>query len=333
MREKLLYLLLLIAALLIVFSCGKKGDPTLKSFEKPQVVKDIKAVHREDELIISWSYPSSEREKIKGFYIEKAIGNGQEVIGKGSEVKGQDFKNIVFLKSDTSQFIDKDFKTGKTYLYKIRVYSLRDVISDDSPVIKVFPKELSKPPVKLSYKTTNDSIEIAWQAIGNGQEAIGLRYNIYKSYEKGKYGASPLNNAPLKEPAFKNKIETEKSVYYTVRALLDTELKDEGYPSEELEINPESFVPSKPNKLKYVPSSQKVYIMWDENQEIWTKGYRIYRKKASETEFKLIGESILPAFTDNDPLSSKRSYYITAVGPKKESISSEIIEVHPLVER
>ncbi|HCZ12651.1 MAG TPA: hypothetical protein DHV16_10480, partial [Nitrospiraceae bacterium] len=67
--------------------------------------------------------------------------------------------------------------------------------------------------------------------------------------------------------------------------------------------------------------------------EIWTKGYRIYRKKASETEFKLIGESILPAFTDNEPLSSKRSYYITAVGPKRESTSSEIIEVHPLVER
>ncbi|HCZ12615.1 MAG TPA: hypothetical protein DHV16_10300, partial [Nitrospiraceae bacterium] len=293
------FVLFIALSVLFAISCGKKGDPTLKSFEKPQAVKDIKAVHREDELIISWSYASSEREKIKGFYIEKAIG------------AGQDFKNIIFLKSDAAQFIDKDFKAGNTYLYKMRTYSLRDVISYDSPVMKAFPKELPKPPVKLSYKTTNDSIEIAWQATVAGQEAVGIRYNIYKSYEKGKYGASPLNSVPLKEPAFKNKIETEKSVYYTVRALLDTDLKDEGYPSEELEINPGSFVPSKPNKLKYVPSSQKVYLIWDENQEIWTKGYRIYRKKASETEFKLIGESILPAFTDNEPLSSKRSYYIT----------------------
>ena len=326
-HKKLLYSSLLIIALLLT-SCGKKGDPTLKSFEKPQTVKDIKAMHREDELIISWSYPSSEREKIKGFYVEKAIGDRQE--GKGEVIE---YKNIAFLKNDISQFIDKDFKTEKTYLYKIRAYSLRNAISDDSPVIKAAPKELPKPPVKLSYKVTTDSIEIAWQAIGNGQEAIGIIYNIYKSYETGKYGASPMNSAPLKEPAFKDKIETEKSVYYTVRALLDTELKDEGYPSEGLEVNPESFIPARPKKLTYVPSKQKVYLMWDENRETWAKGYRVYRKKASETEFKLIGESILPAFTDNDPLSSKRSYYITAVGPKKESIPSEVIEVHPLVER
>lgn len=321
------FVLFMALSVLFTASCGKKGDPTLKSFEKPQAVKDIKAVHREDELIISWSHPASEREKIKGFYIEKAIGNGQEAIG-------QEYKNIVFLKNDISQFIDKDFKTGSVYLYKIRVYSLRDVISDDSPVIKVFPMELPKPPAKLSYKTTNDSVEIRWdEARGDRQEAIGLRYNIYKSYEKGKYGVSPANNIPLKEPAFKDKIETEKIVYYTVRALFDTGIKDEGYPSEELKVDPATFVPLRPKKLTYVPSKQKVYLMWDENPEMWVKGYRIYRKRASEMEFKLIGESVLPAFTDNEPLSSKRDYYITAAGPKKESVPSELIEVHPLVER
>lgn len=329
MRLRRLFLIIVaVASISFITSCGKKGDPTLKTFEKPMPVKEIRAVHREDELIISWSYPASERAKIKGFYIEKAIGDGQEAIGKR-----QEYKNIAFLKNDISQFIDKDFKVGIFYFYKIRVYSLRDIISDDSPIIKAAPKELPKPPVKLSYRLTNDSVEIAWQAIGNGQEAIGIGYNIYKSYEKGKYSASPVNNIPLRESFFKDRIEKEKTVYYTVRALLDTELKDEGYLSEELEINPETFIPSQPHNLKYVPSKQKVYLMWYENPEIWVGGYRIYRKKESETEFKLIGESILPAFTDNEPLSLKMAYYITAVGPKKESVPSEIAEVYPLVER
>lgn len=327
LHKRLLYPLLLIVALL-VSSCGKKGDPTLKTFEKPMPVNEIRAVHREDELIISWSYPSSERAKIKGFYIEKAIGDGQGAIGKR-----QEYKNIAFLKNDISQFIDKDFKTGNHYFYKIRVYSIRNVISDDSPIIKAAPKELPKPPVKLSYRLTNDSIEITWQAVGSDQEAAGIRYNIYKNYEMGKYSVSPVNSRPLKEPVFKDRIEKEKTVYYAVRALFDTELKDEGYPSEDLEVNPESFVPSKPAKLKYVPSEKKVYLMWDENPEIWVKGYRIYRKRASEAEFKPIGESVSPAFTDNEPLSSKTIYYVTALGPRKEGIPSDSVEVHPLVER
>lgn len=320
--------LLLIFSALFIISCGKKGDPTLKTFEKPMPVKEIRAVHREDELIISWSYPAAEREKIKGFYIEKA-----EIKGPESRIQSPEFKNIAFLKNDISQFIDKDFKTGRLYFYKIRVYSLRDVISDNSPIIRTVPQYLPKPPAGLSYKVTNDSIEIAWQAIGDGQDAIGIRYNIYRSYEKGKYSASPINSSPLKELFFKDRIEKEKTVYYTVRALLDTELKDEGYLSEELEVNPETFIPSQPHNLKYVPSEKKVYLMWDENPEIWVKGYRIYRKRASEAEFRLIGESISPAFTDNEPLSSKRSYFITAVGLGKEGIPSEIVEVHLLPER
>jgi hypothetical protein len=316
-------IIIAVLSVLFIISCGQKGDPTLKSFEKPMAVKEIRAVHREDELVISWSYPALEREKIKGFYIEKAIGNGQEAMGKR-----QEFKNIIFLKSDASQFVDKDFKIKHEYFYRIRVYSLRDIISDESPIIKATIGELPEPPVRLSYRVTDDSIEIAW----HGQEAVGIRYNIYKSYESGKYSASPINSSPLKEPFLKDRVETGKPVYYTVRSLLDTEIKDEGYPSEELEVNPESFIPSKPTGLKYVPSEKKVYLMWNENPETWTKGYRIYRKRISENEFRLTGEAVTPAFTDNEPLSSKRSYYITAVGPKKESIPSDVVEVHPLVE-
>lgn len=320
---------LLFVATLFLIACGKKGDPTLNTFEKPMPVKEIRVVHRENEIIISWSYPASEREKIKGFYIEKA-----EIKSQESGVKSPDFKNITFLKNDASQFVDKDFKVNQEYLYKIRVYSLRDVISDDSPVVGVNPQPLPPPPVNLSYRVLHDSIEIGWNEVTNNrQSTAGVRYNIYRSYEKGKYPVLPLNNIPLTEPFFKDRIETGRPVFYTIRSLLDTDIKDEGYLSEELEVNPESFVPSKPYNLKYVPSKMKVYLMWNENPETWVSGYRIYRKRESEAEFRFIGESILPAFTDNEPLSSKTIYYITAMGPKKESIPSETIEVYPLVER
>ncbi|MDI6729600.1 MAG: hypothetical protein QMD44_11860 [Thermodesulfovibrionales bacterium] len=295
-RQRLLLLLLLICSALFIGSCGRKGDPTLKTFEKPMPVKEIRAVHREDELIISWSYPASERAKIKGFYIEKADIKNQE-----SGVRSPEFKNITFLKNDVSQFVDKNFKTKQEYFYR---------------------------PTGLKYSVTKDSVVIKWDWVCDE-----FKYNIYKSYEKGRYPASPLNNIPITATSFSDKVEKDKPAYYTVRALLDTNIKDEGYPSEELEVNPETFIPSQPHNLKYVPSEKKVYLMWDENPEVWVKGYRIYRKKGMEAEFKLIGESTLPAFTDNEPLSSKRSYYITAVGSGKEGIPSETVEVHPLPER
>jgi hypothetical protein len=309
---------------LLSISCGKKGDPTLKTVEKPVPVKEISAVHREDKLIISWSYPASERLKIKGFYIKKAIGDRQEAIGKR-----QEFKNIAFLKSDVSQFVDKDFKIGQTYLYTIRVRNLEDIISDESPVITVKPLPLPEKPTGVRYSLTEDSVIIKWDKIYS-ETRKGVKYNIYKSYEKGKYPAFPLNNTPLIETSFSDKIEKSRTVYYTVRALLGTDIKGEGYPSEELEVNPESFVPSKPVNLSYVPSEKKVYLIWDKNPETWVKGYRIYRKKASESEFKLIGESILPTFIDNEPLSIQTVYYVTAIGPKKESIPSDSVVAYPL---
>ncbi len=309
-------LLAVLSCALIGTACGRKGDPTLTTFEKPSPVRNLKAIHREDEIILSWSYPESERETIKGFYVEKAETDGTA-----------EFKNIGFLNSDASQFVDKDFKTGKKYLYKMRVYSLRNVISNESRVVRVNPSVLPDPPAGLSYSVTSDSVDIRWDRVDTAL------YNIYRSYEKGKYPALPLNKTPLKETFFTDKLEPGKITYYTVRSLLDTEIKDEGYPSAELEVNPETFVISPPSNLKYAVSPEKVYLMWDENPETWVKGYKVYRKRASEKAFRNIGESGTPAFTDNEPLTSKTFYYVTAVGPRQESAPSEIIGINPVIER
>ncbi|MDI6800652.1 MAG: hypothetical protein QMD01_01150 [Thermodesulfovibrionales bacterium] len=314
----------MLAIMLVSFiaSCGKKGDPTLKSFEKPLPVKEIKAVHREDEIILSWAYPASERKKIKGFHIEKA-----EIKSQESEVRSQEFKNISFLGNDAAQFIDKDFKIGQQYLYKVRVRSSRDIIGDDSPVLKVMPRNLPQPPSGLTYKITNDAVEITWTA------RKGVMYEIYKEYEKGKLPSSPLNKASLKEPFFKDRIEPERTVYYAVRASLGTDIKDEGYLSEYIEIKPDYFIPSRPSGLRHVISGQKVYLTWDGNPETWVRGYRIYRKKAVESDFRLIGDSVMPAFADNEQLTGRTIYYITAVSPAREGIASDHMEIYPLRER
>jgi len=315
-KSRTFFLFIFIISLLIS-SCGKKGDPTLRSFEKPSPVTDIKVLHREDEIIISWDYPSSERDKIKGFYVERAEGAPHFTAPP-----------LAFLNNDGSRYTDKGFKLKTEYIYKIRVYSLKDVISDDSPLVKVRPLPLYGPPTGLSYVLTNEAVKIQWDRL-----CSSIKYNVYKSYEKGKYSASPFNSAPLKDNFINDKVDTNKPVYYTVRALQDTAIRDEGYPSAELEVSPESFVPSGPSGLKYVIGDKKVYLMWNENSEMWLKGYRVYRKRTSESGFALLGDTVTPAFTDNEQLTAVTFYYVTALGPKKESTASGSVEVAPLVER
>jgi hypothetical protein len=304
--------------LLVLLSCGKKGEPTLATFVKPAPVRSITALHRENSILLSWSYSvsSDSPELIKGFYIEKAVGSGDNNPGA--------FENIVFLPGTANHYIDTDFVAGRAYFYKIRVYSVRNVISDQSPVIKVFPAALPPPPAGLSYEVKNDAVEIKWK---EAREKV--KYNIYKSYKQNVFSGPPLNKAALGGSLFRDRVETGPASYYVVRSLLDTDIKDEGFASEVLEVDPGTFVPSKPSVLKYAYARKGIVLMWNENPEKWVKRYRVYRKRAAESGFSVIGEAVTPTFKDNDALTSRTFYCITALGPSSESALPEPLVVNP----
>lgn len=303
---------------LLVISCGKKSNPTLKSFEKPEPVSSLKVEHRGNEMIVSWPYSSSARQSLKGFIIEKA-----EDIGDTAP----EFKKVAVLSPVASQYADDRFSAGKKYLYKVRPISLREVPGDDSPVAAASPAALPERPQGLAYRITDNAVEISWQ-----KGADRLFYNIYKSDIKGKIQPAPLNSAPLKEAFFKDAINPPASFYYNVKALLGTEIVDEGFPSDVLVVGPEAFIPASPSGLNFVPTAKKVFLLWKESAEFWVKGYRIYRKRSGEDSFRLIGDSVAPAFNDPELLVHKTFYYVTALGPVKESVPSTAVEATPLVE-
>ena len=93
-------------------------------------------------------------------------------------------------------------------------------------------------------------------------------------------------------------------------------------------MNPSDFVPSKPSGLKYVYVGQGLELLWNENPETWVKGYHVYRKRATESNFRFIAETVTPAFKNNNPLTPRTSYYVTAIGPSREGGASEPLEVN-----
>lgn len=298
---------LMLTACLLLASCGKKGPPTLKSYEKPDAPSGLNAIHREDKIILLWSY--GKKENLKDFDILKSDGVG--------------FQKIASVGKDESSYTDTDFKTDVLYKYKVVARSLKNVFSNDSNVITIKPGPVPPAPENISFGIGNDSLRISWEGAGEG-----ISYNIYKSHEKGKYSINPINNAPLKATSYTDNLELNRPVYYTVRGVLNNESRDEGPASDEIEVNPVNFMPSRPGGLQAVVADDKVVIMWNENPESWVMKYRIYRKISEREEFKLIGESVTPAFTDREKTGTRHTYRVTALGSSKESEPSEIVAVY-----
>lgn len=65
---------------LLLLSCGKKGPPTLKSYDRPDKPSLLSAIHREDSIILTWDFPKSKEETISGFLLLKSSGAGFEKI-------------------------------------------------------------------------------------------------------------------------------------------------------------------------------------------------------------------------------------------------------------
>lgn len=295
------FLLFASCLLFLSLSCGKKSPPTLKGYEIPQAPSGLFAIHREDSIILSWSYPDSLRQSLKGFHVFRQ--------------KDGSFAKIAFIANDKGLFIDKDFREDNTYRYKVITESMKGISGDDSNIITVMPRTLPPPPSDIRFEIKSDSIFLSWKSY-----AEGVCYNIYKTTEKDRYGEAALNREPVCGASFKDSsLSPDKTVYYSMRALLKTEIKNEGYASRELEINPSHFVPSPPSDMRIVSGDGKAYLLWEASPESWTRGYRIYRKIDGEPDFKMIGEVKAPAFTDMENIDKNAWYMIRALGPILES--------------
>jgi fibronectin type 3 domain-containing protein len=232
------------------------------------------------------------------------------------------FQKIAFLKNDIRHYIDKDFKTGTTYEYKIVSRNLKDVTSNDSNIVRISPEAVPSPPGNIQFKAEHDSLILSWKSAGDK-----IFYNIYKSNEKGKYHLMPLNQEPIKETSFGDRFNIEIPVYYTIRSVTEDDTRDEGPASEEIVVDPSEFIPSSPSDIQAAVTKQSVYLSWKEPPETWVTGYKVYRELDRKEGFVLIGETQTPAYLDKDRPSTKRSYRVTAIGPSKEGPPVEIRDV------
>lgn len=300
----LTYSLLLLASLVIIAGCGKKGPPTLKSFEKPVAPSSLAAIHREDEIHLLWNFPKDKEITIRSFVILRS--------------SGSEFIRVAEAENNVRSFSDKDFRLGTAYIYKVLAQNYRGTLSNDSNIFTVTAEAVPLPPHAIKFKTTDNSLQLQWQ-----EQSEGTLFNVYKSYEKGLYGLLPVNKEPLTATSFSDPLDLKKTVYYTVRSLTNIPLRNESRPSPELMVNPLEFIPSQPTGLHYFLSSDTVYLSWNEPVETWITGFRIY-KRTKGGEYQFEADTQIPAYIDHDKSEGVRDYRVCAVGPLREGPGTEI---------
>ncbi len=311
------FLFFLCLVFLLCFACGKKGDPTLRSYEKPEPPSRLRAVYRPSEVILTWDFPKNKEAAIKGFYLMRS-----SLKASPSGAIWGDFEKVALIENSGRSYTDADIQHIDACKYKIISRNLRDITGKDSNIIEVITKKVSAQPSGLSFKITYNTLLLAWQVA----EETAF-YNIYKSDAKGVYPLTPLNKQPVKGNSYKDSFDSNKTVYYTVRTCSGDEVRYESPASEELQINPSELIPSSPSNLQAVITKESVVLVWNEPDETWIKGYKIYRETDKKKGFVFIGEISAPSFTDNDKPLTKRNYRVTAIGPVKEGPAAEIKDV------
>jgi fibronectin type 3 domain-containing protein len=301
---KLLFPFLLVSLLLVLCSCGKKGPPTLASYEKLPAPGLLTARHREGAITISWTFPENKEDMTDTFVLLRA--------SDGT------FERIAFPGSSERSYADTDFRTDEHYRYKIVARNLRGIVSDDSNILAVTPLPPPPPPNDISFAVKGNSVILSWQ-----DEGKDVRYNVYKTFESGNHAPSPVNASPLSGNSFTEAFEINRIVYYSIRSVVKSDVINEGPPSAEVEVDPFALVPAPPEGLRAFAAPDRVILYWDIPSEPWVTGFNVYRK-VGDGAYGLIGHTQIPTFVDMEQPSTRRDYKVSAVGPGKEGPGAEI---------
>lgn len=349
------YLLILTSYfLLILLSCGRKGDPRVPVRYIPGPVEDLVAAPKENTVLLSWKRPEKNEDgtpikDLAGFLILRA--EIEEGIGECRceylkiRMIDLDKPEPAIIEGEKTIFLDKGedlsppgLSYGKTYGYKVFSINKSKILSKEKEA-RVSLSVPPGPPERLRAIAGEGKVTLSWDPPKykiDGSELTDLKgYNLYRGTEKGIYGDEPVNPGLILSLTYTDKgLKNNKSYYYIVKAVNTlTPPWNEGPSSNEISVTPQKLTPpAPPKRLIAVPAEGKVFLTWDENTEPELAGYKVYRSLSPKTGYILITPEpiIKTTFIDINVVPNIKYYYrVTAVdnAPKpNESLSSNEAE-------
>lgn len=319
---------LVLTVLLVSAGCGWKTAPQTPPSPRPEMVKDIKVVTRDAVAFFSWPIPARNVEgksmapaDIKAFRIDRAEVKRDRKTARYKFYTEIDMANPApaSVRGGMVFWSDRDLKYNKIYGYRIRAISARGGVSRWSEEIRIAPLLSLAIPKNVSAQAFDSYAVISWEPVTtrmDGSQYTGfVGYNIYRGTESGRYGETPLNKEPLRNPLYRDTdIQNNTTYFYLVRAVdSPTQPWRESLDSNEVSATPRDLTPpDSPKGLSVVPGIDRVFLTWNENKEPDLAGYYVYRSTRSGRDYVRLNEKPLlrATYSDENVKSGGTYYYV-----------------------
>jgi fibronectin type 3 domain-containing protein len=336
--------ILLMALLVLIGACGRKGSPVPWESIVPKRIVDLTALPRDGGLVLEWTSPKENTDKSILVDLEKFEVLRSEGILIGNECRGcgEKPKVVYEMKWEGKReergkkitLFSEDLEPRKVYVYEIVSINRRGYPGSPSNPVTIYWE--TPPPVLSGVKgeAGDKRVDLSWEPV---EGATG--YNIYRRGIEESFSLRPLNREPLTVTQYRDlNVENERNYIYSVRAVRRVVKTDvEGKGSQEVSVTPTDLIPpSPPVDLVAIPLRNGIELNWRRNREPDLLGYHVYRRKLGEGEFKKLTESPLAKENYLDTqveLEQDYEYAVTAVDNsphRNESPLSEEVRVRYL---
>ncbi len=133
----------------------------------------------------------------------------------------------------------------------------------------------------------------------------------------------PVPVIMFEEKAIEINAEENSKVIEELKQPVKDDVKTDVKKEPEKIIKPVTY--GQPSGLTAVFTGKSIVLTWDETIGHNVRGYNIYR--SSGNKFKLIGDSVIPAFSDRNIKPDTTYYYKVTVVGTSESVQSKEIEI------
>ncbi len=331
--------------------CGRKGDPFLGVPLGPSKVRQLTAVGRPAEIVLSWQAPrdntdDSDLLDLGGFRIYRAQSSFADYCRSCPRryelLFDYEYRGPSGQKPERRmyQYRDSAVAPGTVYEYRLQAYNAAGAAGPAPEPVAVHYDAAPRPPQDVALERSGRLIVLGWQKVSglaDGRAAEDIAgYNVYRRLDTEEY-AAPLNAAPVAEPRFEDIPPAYDTVYYysvrAVRRIEQSVLESDGAPEIRLaylDMTP----PEPPRFLTAIAQPEGVLLKWMAKSEKGFAGYHVYRRTAGAGQFKRLNAGLLTENSWVDTTAVRRQRYeyaVSAVDDSKsanESAFGETVYIH-----
>ncbi len=320
---------LAIISLAFIASCGRKTPPITPPSPRPEAVKDVKAVARDNVVFLSWPIPTKNAEgkdmsisEIQGFRVYRS-----EFEHEKRRARYRFVAEIDLLKPAPAEvrngrvsWSDPAVRYGHVYGYRIRAMGVRGWMSRPSEEVRVAPLLSLATPTGLVAVGGDSSNQLSWDPVttrsdGSTYEGF-VGYNIYRGTERHREDEKPLNKEPIRTNSYHDTAVVNNTMYYYIVRAVDSPVQPwkESLDSEEAWAMPRDMTPpTSPTGLTVVPGVGRIFLTWNENKEEDLAGYHVYRSTKSGKGFERLTDKPINRTTFSDETVKPGVIYYYAI--------------------